>query len=106
MIRKQVLFWLLLPAQLVMAQGPVSLNDCQQWAHEQHPLLKQEELYRQMSEMKLKNLENNHLPQINLSAQATYQSDVTQIGNSMPGIDLSGVAKDQYNAYLDVCQNI
>ncbi|MCW0481275.1 TolC family protein [Gaoshiqia sediminis] len=106
MIRKQVLFWLLLPAQLVMAQGPVSLNDCQQWAREQHPLLKQEELYRQMSEMKLKNLENNHLPQINLNAQATYQSDVTQIGISMPGIDFPGVSKDQYKAYLDVRQNI
>ncbi|MGD9931616.1 MAG: TolC family protein [Mangrovibacterium sp.] len=106
MIRKQVLLWLLLPVQLVMAQGPVSLDDCQQWAREQHPLLKQEELYRQMSEMKRKNLENNYLPQINLNAQATYQSDVTQIGISMPGIDFPGVSKDQYKAYLDVRQNI
>lgn len=100
------MLWLLLPVQLVMAQGPVSLDDCQQWAREQHPLLKQEELYRQMSEMKRKNLENNYLPQINLNAQATYQSDVTQIGISMPGIDFPGVSKDQYKAYLDVRQNI
>ena len=105
-IRKQLVLWFLLPAQMVLAQEPVHLSDCQQWARDQHPLLKQKELYRQMSELKLENNQSNYLPKINLNAQATYQSDVTHVSIAMPGINIPTVSKDQYKMYLDVKQNI
>ncbi len=105
-IRKRLILCLLLPAQLVVAQEPVHLNDCRQWAREQHPLRGQKELYRQMSGLKLENNQTNYLPKLNLNAQATYQSDVTHVGISMPGVDIPTVAKDQYKMYVDVKQNI
>ena len=105
-IRKQLVLWFLLPAQMVLAQEPVHLSDCQQWARDQHPLLKQKELYRQMSELKLENNQSNYLPKINLNAQATYQSDVTHVSIAMPGINIPTVSKDQYKAYAEFRQSI
>jgi outer membrane protein TolC len=104
--RKRLVLWLLLPAQLVLAQKPVTLNDCQQWAREYHPLLEQQDLYEQIMDLKLENNRTNYLPQVGLNAQATYQSDVTEIGLSLPSVDIPEVAKDQYKLYLDVKQNI
>jgi len=105
-IRIVLLSLTLLSAQWLFAQQSVSLDDCQQWAHEVHPLLKQKELYEKMSALKLDNIQTAYLPQVDVKAQASYQSDVTHIGLSMPGIDIPTVAKDQYKAYLDVKQNI
>jgi len=104
--RKLILWWFLFPVQLVCAQEPVHLSDCQRWAREQHPFLKQEELYRKMSELNLANNSTDYLPQVILNAQATYQSDVTHLGVSLPGLSIPTVSKDQYKAYLDVKQNI
>jgi outer membrane protein TolC len=103
--RKLFILWLLLPAQL-FAQSPVYLSDCQNWAREEHPLLKQKELYQKMGELKLENNGTNYLPQIQLNAQATYQSEVTGIDISVPGVTIPQVSKDQYKMYLDVRQNI
>lgn len=97
---------LLLFAVSLQAQQPVGLSDCQQWARDVHPLLKQKELYRQMSELKLDNVQATWFPQLGLNAQATYQSDVTHIGISLPGVTIPTVSKDQYKAYLDLKQTI
>ena len=104
--RKLLFLWFLLPAQLVPAQQPVTLSDCQHWAREYHPLLEQQEIYRQMNELNLENNRRNYLPRVGLNAQATYQSDVTEIGLSLPSVNLPEVAKDQYKLHLDVKQNI
>ena len=106
-IRKQILFiWLFLPAQIVLSQEPVTLEQCQQWAREYHPLIGQKELYQKMSELKLENNATNYLPQVDFKAQATYQSDVTKVGISLPNINIPEQSKDQYKMYLDVKQNI
>lgn len=105
-IGKQLMLWLLLPTQLVLAQEQVTLTDCQNWAREYHPLLEQQSIYQQILELKLENNRTNYLPQLNLNAQATYQSDVTEIGLSLPSVNIPKVAKDQYKLYLDVKQNI
>ncbi|MGQ8338784.1 TolC family protein [Sunxiuqinia sp. A32] len=100
------LLWFLLPVQLVLAQEPVSLEQCQEWARTYHPLLKQKELYQKMTELKLENNETNYLPKVDLNAQATYQSDVTKVGISLPNVNIPEQSKDQYKMYLDVKQNI
>ncbi|MGQ7868598.1 TolC family protein [Sunxiuqinia sp. sy24] len=102
----QLVLLLMLIAQTAGAQQPVSLEDCQQWAREYHPLLQQKELYQQMSELKLENNETNKLPQVDFKAQATYQTDVTQVGISLPNMAIPEQSKDQYKMYLDVKQNI
>lgn len=97
---------LMLPGTLVSAQEPVTLGDCQEWARESHPLLKEKELYGKMSGLKQENNQTANLPGLLLKAQATYQSDVTKIGIRMPDITIPEQAKDQYKIYLDARQNI
>ena len=104
--RISLVMLLLLPVQLLFAQQEVTLSDCQEWARDVHPLLKQKELYQKMSSLKLDNIKTSWLPQLGINAQASYQSDVTHIGISLPGVDIPTVSKDQYKAYLDVKQNI
>ena len=97
---------LLFPVHLLMAQDTVTLEQCQTWARENHPVLKQQELYRQILDLKNANNSTTYLPQINLNAQATYQSDVTKIGISIPNMAIPIVDKDQYKIYLDLKQTI
>lgn len=105
-VKHLFLFSLLLVCQWLQAQKPVTLQQCQQWARENHPLLKQKELYRAMAELKLDNNTTNYFPQVDFKAQATYQSEVTKIGISLPNVDIPEISKDQYKIYLDVKQNI
>jgi outer membrane protein TolC len=97
---------LILPAQLLMAQESVTLKQCQEWARENHPVLKQLDLYQQILSLKNENNATSYLPQLNLNGQATYQSAVTKIGISLPNIKIPGVDKDQYKIYLDFKQTI
>ncbi|WP_430972752.1 TolC family protein [Sunxiuqinia rutila] len=102
----ELIFFGMLTVQVAWGQQPVSLEDCQQWAREYHPLLQQKELYEQMGTLKLENNETNKLPQVDLNAQATYQTDVTEVGIALPNVAIPGQAKDQYKMYLDVKQSI
>lgn len=97
---------LLLPVHLLMAQEAVSLEQCQTWARENHPVLKQLGLYQQILDLKNENNATSFLPQVNLNGQATYQSAVTKIGISLPGMNIPSVDKDQYKFYLDFKQTI
>ena len=97
---------LFLPVQFLVAQESVTLEKCQQWARENHPALKQSEIYQQILELKNENNATTFLPQVTLNGQATYQSDVTKIGLSLPNMNIPTVDKDQYKFYLDLKQII
>lgn len=97
---------LLLPVHLLVAQEAVTLEQCQTWARENHPVMKQLDLYQQILDLKNENNATSFLPQVNLNAQATYQSAVTKIGISLPGMNIPSVDKDQYKFYVDFKQTI
>jgi outer membrane protein TolC len=97
---------LFVPLQLLVAQEAITLEQCQKWARESHPALKQLEIYQQMLNLKNENNSTSYLPQVTLNGQATYQSDVTKIGISLPNISIPAVDKDQYKVYLDLKQTI
>jgi outer membrane protein TolC len=97
---------LLFSVHLLMAQETVTLEQCQTWARENHPVLKQLDIYQQILELKNENNATSYLPQVNLNGQATYQSDVTKIGISLPNMAIPTVDKDQYKVYLDLRQTI
>lgn len=103
---KILIISLLVPFQLLIAQESVTLNQCQAWARENHPALKQLELYQQIMSLKSENNATSYLPQLNLNGQATYQSDVTKIAISLPNMNIPTVNKDQYKVYLDLKQTI
>lgn len=97
---------LLLPVHLLVAQEAVTLEQCQTWARENHPVMKQLDLYQQILDLKNENNATSFLPQVNLNGQATYQSAVTKIGISLPGMNIPSVDKDQYKFYVDFKQTI
>ena len=97
---------MLFPVHLLMAQETVTLEQCQTWARENHPVLKQLDLYQQLLALKNENNSTSYLPQVNLNGQATYQSEVTKIGISIPNMAIPTVDKDQYKVYLDLKQTI
>lgn len=97
---------LLFPVHFLMAQERVTLEQCQTWARENHPVLKQSGLYQQILDLKNENNATTFFPQVTLNGQATYQSDVTKIGISIPNMAIPTVDKDQYKFYLDLKQTI
>lgn len=101
-----LLLFLFFQAPFLMAQEPVTLEQCQLWARENHPVLKQSGLYQQILDLKNENNSTSLLPQLTLNGQATYQSDVTRIGISIPGMTIPTADKDQYKIYLDLRQTI
>ena len=103
---KLMFVWLLLPVSLLMAQEPVTLEQCQLWARENHPVLKQSGLYQKILTLKNETNATAFLPQVTLNGRATYQSDVTKIAISLPNMTIPTVDKDQYKLYLDLRQTI
>ncbi len=86
------------------AQQELSLNDCYQLVNKNYPIVKQHLLLEQQNVYDLGVIKNNALPQVNIEAQATYQSDVIQI--PIPNSDLKPLNKDQYKATATVNQLI
>lgn len=89
-----------------MSQGAsqLSLQEAHELAVKQYPLTKQRELIFKTAEYTIQNIEKGYWPQVNLNAQASYQSEVTQLPIQLPG--MSALSKDQYKAYADVNQLI
>ncbi len=85
----------------------LSLDSCQSLARKNHPLLKQAGIIDQISELRQQNIEVLNLPQFDLTARGSWQSDVTKFSLKLPGV--AGpipLAKDQYKAYVDIKQRI
>ena len=82
----------------------LTIDECQSKAHANYPLIKRYELIDKTEGFNLSNAGKGYLPQVSLSAKATYQSQVTEIPISVPGVE--GMSKDQYSATLDVTQTI
>ena len=96
-------------ASVVQAQ---TLEECQQAAEKNYPVIKQYGLIAQTTELTVKNIQKGWLPQITASAQATYQSDVVSWPENMQrmyqqmGLDMKGLTKDQYKIGVDLQQII
>lgn len=100
-----ILFGLLIACS-VAAQSTLKLEEAQAKAAANYPLLRQKALVQQQAQIGVANLQKNYLPQLSLGAQATYQSEVTQLPIKLPNINVDPLSKDQYRALLDVNQLI
>lgn len=99
---------LLLTCMVSLSFGQqLSLDSCQSMARKNHPLLRQAGIIDQISELRRQNIETLNLPQFDLSARASWQSDVTKLALQIPGIKgPEPLSKDQYKAYLDIRQKL
>ena len=75
----RLLFFILITATSLSAQNieKLTLDDCYTWAAENYPIAKQRGLIKQNTALTINTLEKNYLPQIELNAQGSYQSEVT-----------------------------
>ena len=89
-----------------------TLEECQQAAEKNYPLIKQYGLIAKTTQLTVKNILKGWLPQLTASAQATYQSAVTAWPESMQtmyqqmGLNMKGLRKDQYKIGVDLQQTI
>ena len=88
------------------AYAQITLEECQRKTQDNYPLVHQYGLVEKTKEYNLENAAKGYLPQFALSAKASYQSDVTEIPVKLPGVDLKGLPKDQYQVMLELQQKI
>ena len=89
-----------------------TLDECQQAAERNYPLIRQYGLIEKTTQLTVANIQKGWLPQVSASAQATLQSDVMTWPNEMKGmlgqmgVNFEGLKKDQYKIGLDVQQTV
>ena len=92
--------------------GAQSLDECRRLARENYPEIRQYDLIAQTEQYNLSNASRAWIPQVALSAQATYQSATPTYPEAFNtilqanGVEMAGIRRDQYKVALDVSQNI
>ncbi len=84
----------------------LTLEQAYDMALKNYPVMKQKDIIKQTESITIENLSKGFLPQITLSGQATYQSDVTRVPVTLPGFNIETAPKDQYKVLADVNQLI
>src|SRR5437762_12692368 len=97
---KKWLLILVLFAKEVSAQtiNQLTLSQAYDLALKNYPVIKQKGLIQQTQDLTIENLQKGYFPQFAVLGQASYQSDVTSLVFSVPGINIPLAPKDQYTA--------
>lgn len=107
MKRHVMIFFLLLgTARASMAQSTATLTieQCYDMLAKASPLAQQKALTIAAGKLAEKNYNLKWLPQVDLNAQATYQSEVTSFPAKLPNITVDELSKDQYRTTIDIIQ--
>lgn len=90
----------------------ITLDQCQQLARQNYPLIQQYDLIRRTTDLNLSNIAKGWLPQISAVAQGSWQSDVPTLPSPLrkmlaqQGVDSKGMKKDLYRVGIDIDQTI
>ena len=110
---KRVVMTVAAVAVCACAAAQYTLDSCQAMARRNYPLIRQYGIVEQMEEYNLKNASMAYVPQLSLSGQATYQSDVVSFPDAfqemfkmMTGNEMVGIRPDQYKFTLGLNQTI
>ena len=109
---RKVVYTLILCVVGTALNAQVSLDSCRHWARENYPLVQKYGLLARSAEYSIVNASRAWLPQVRLSAQATWQTDAARYPDEMNamlaamGTEIEGIRQDQYKLALDVQQNI
>jgi len=105
-MKKKTVFLFLLIISVVLPQSKLTLEDCYGKARNNYPLIKQKAYIEQSMDYNISNVWKGYFPQVTITGQATYQSDVTSIPILLPGMKIDPLSKDQYKAVAEVTQTI
>ncbi|MBR5688207.1 MAG: TolC family protein [Prevotella sp.] len=106
---RKIGIWIALLPVVIHAQ---TIQQCQDAAHSNYPLINQYGLIEKTTDATVANIQKGWLPQVSSYAQATYQSDVTSWPDNMQsmfqtmGVQMEGLHKDQYRVGIDVNQTV
>ncbi len=100
-----ILFYLAFPG-ILFSQDEVTLDSCYLHTRENYPNLEQAGILNEITILQKENIHSNSLPNVALNGQATYQSEVTSLDISLPGISIPRPARDQYKFYAEIRQSI
>ncbi len=104
-MKKKILFYLILFSVPVISYSQnLNIKTCQESARNNYPLVKQFGLIEKTAEYNISNANKAYLPQLNLTAKATYQSEVTKLPITIPGMTIPELTKDQYQAAVELSQ--
>ena len=99
---KRVVILKLVLCYSLAASAQITINECYAKAQANYPLIRQYGLIEKSRDYNLSNAGKGYLPQVTFSAKATWQSEVTEIPVSIPGV--RGMNKNQYGATVDISQ--
>lgn len=104
-MKKKILFWAFWSATLV-AGAQTTLEACLSACAEHYPLVRQLDLLRQASDMTLQNAAKAWWPQVLAQADASYQTQVTKLGISVPGVSVPSIDRDREGIVVQVEQTL
>ena len=103
MKRTTFILLMLLITHHMKAQRIVLLDSCVTWAKNNYPLIKQNQLFAEVSLLNIRAINEAWLPKLNMTIQGIYQSEVVQF--NIPGIN-TNFPHDSYNSSFSIEQTI
>jgi outer membrane protein TolC len=99
---------LLIPGWYAVAQAPdsLSLGYCYQKVEANYPVVQKRAVQQKIAVLNDRIARSALRPDLNVSASASYQSDVTEVPFSAPGTSPTQFSKDHYNVSVGVTQAI
>jgi outer membrane protein TolC len=107
-MRRLLLIALFMSMGICSAQ-PLTLEQCYSDSYLNHPGYDNLRLMLGIGQLDEKNAAVSRLPQATISANSSWQSDVTRVNIALPGIgelDIPELTRDWYKLYIDVTQNL
>jgi outer membrane protein TolC len=105
-MKKTITFVILFVSFYAIGQEKLQLTDLYNLLNTNYPLTLQTTLLEKQHQLDLEVIHTENLPKLEFAAQATYQSDVTQIPIVIPNSTIEPPNKDQYKATISVNQLI
>jgi outer membrane protein TolC len=84
----------------------LNIDTCQAKAARNYPQVKQFGLIEKTNEYNIANANKGYLPQLSLNARLTYQSEVTNLPITIPGVTIPKLSQDQFQVVLEANQTI
>ncbi|MFO7791077.1 MAG: TolC family protein [Bacteroidales bacterium] len=108
MKKLKILMVFILLSLAIQAQDIMTLDSCYARLERNYPTMKNPALISEAVKLKLKSLNTNYMPDINIGGKASWQSDVTklEIDNPMFDFETPDISKDQYKLYAELSQVI
>lgn len=98
---------ILFSASTLYAYGQIiTIDECQDKAVANYPAIVRYDIIEKTKEFNIANASKAYLPQGTLSAQGTWQSDVTSFQLDMPGLQIPTIDQDQYRFVAELNQLI